>query len=101
MRKQASDFPRWILLSWRSRGWPADGRVRILGRTADVLNMRGLKVAVAPVEMAEQRLLKVDEVCLFSGLDEMGKEELVVAVESDRELPGAELEQLTREFPSF
>ena len=78
----------------------ADGRVRILGRTADVLNIHGLKVAVAPVEMAVQRLLKVDEVCLFSGLDEMGKEELVVAVQTDRELPRAELE-LTREFPSF
>jgi hypothetical protein len=64
------------------------------------LNIHGLKVAVAPVEMAVQRLLKVDEVCLFSGLDEMGKEELVVAVQTDRELPRAELE-LTREFPSF
>ena len=51
----------------------ADGRIRILGRTADVLNVRGRKVAVAPIELAVQHALRVDEVCLLSGLNEAGK----------------------------
>jgi acyl-CoA synthetase (AMP-forming)/AMP-acid ligase II len=79
----------------------ADGQIRILGRIADVLNLGGRKVAVAPLEMTVQRMLKVDEVCLFSGLSEVGTEDLVIAVETDRALPKAELDQVAREFPSF
>ena len=56
---------------------------------------------MAPLEMTVQRMLKVDEVCLFSGLSEVGTEDLVIAVETDRELPKAELDQVAREFPSF
>lgn len=78
-----------------------NGHVRILGRTADVLNIGGLKVAVAPVEMAVQRKLQVADVCLFSGQNDAGEEELVVVVQSDKTLPGSTLEQLAREFPSF
>ena len=79
----------------------ADGRVRILGRTADVLNVRGQKVAVAPMELAIQRALSVEEVCLLSGLNDAGQEELVVAIQSDMRPPSSELEQIAREFPSF
>jgi acyl-coenzyme A synthetase/AMP-(fatty) acid ligase len=79
----------------------ADGRVRILGRTSDVLNVRGQKIAVAPIELEIQRSSGVDEVCLFSGLSETGEEELVVAMQSERALPKLELEQIAREFPLF
>ena len=79
----------------------ADGRVRILGRTADVLNLGGQKVAVAPLELELQKLLKVEEVCLFSGLDDAGKEELVVVVQSDRELAKSERDQIVGQFPAF
>ena len=78
-----------------------DGRVRILGRTADVLNILGHKVAVAPLELEIQRALGVDEVCLFSGLTDAGKEELVVVVQSDRMPPKADLDLIEREFPAF
>jgi acyl-coenzyme A synthetase/AMP-(fatty) acid ligase len=60
----------------------ADGRIRILGRMADLLNLDGSKVAAAPVEQELQRRLGLEEICLFSGLAEDGEEELVVAVES-------------------
>ena len=79
----------------------ADGRVRILGRTADVLNMRGQKVAVAPLEMEVRRALRVDEVCLFAGLSDAGQEELVVVVQTDRAPPRSELDAITRAFASF
>lgn len=78
-----------------------DGRVRILGRATDVLNVRGLKIAVAPIEAAIQRAAKVDEVCLFSGLSGTGEEELVVVIQSDRSLAKPELEQIARELPAF
>ncbi len=79
----------------------ADGRVRILGRTGDVLNVRGIKTAVAPIELAVQRMLRVDEVCLFSGLSDDGKEEVVVVIQSDRALQKSTLDQVARKFPSF
>jgi acyl-coenzyme A synthetase/AMP-(fatty) acid ligase len=59
-----------------------DGRIRILGRTGEVLNVGGLKLAVAPFEEAIQRHLGVEAVCLFSGLSDSGKEEVVIAIES-------------------
>jgi acyl-coenzyme A synthetase/AMP-(fatty) acid ligase len=79
----------------------ADGCVRILGRTADVLNVQGRKIAVAPIELEIQRALRVDEVCLFSGLSDAGKDELVVVIQSDGELPRSVRDQIARKFPSF
>ena len=75
-----------------------DGRIRILGRTADVVNLNGQKRAVAPIEQAIQRYLRVDEVCLFSGLSEQGHEEVIVALQSDRSVQKSQLENAAREF---
>ncbi|MCE9633968.1 MAG: AMP-binding protein [Methylophilales bacterium] len=79
----------------------ADGRIRILGRTVDVLNVQGNKVAVAPLEQKIQQMLGVDEVCLFSGLNAQGREELVVVIESDRLPPKPDLEAVASEFSTF
>ena len=79
----------------------ADGRVRILGRTEDVLNVQGRKIAAAPVELTIQRAIGVDEICLFSGLNDAGKDELVVVIQSDRELPRSVRDQIVRKFQSF
>ena len=68
-----------------------DGRIRILGRAADVLNVRGRKVAVAPIERALQEGLGVEEVCLFLGMAADGVEELAVAVRSTRSLDEGEV----------
>jgi acyl-coenzyme A synthetase/AMP-(fatty) acid ligase len=70
-----------------------DGRVRILGRAADVINIRGQKLAVAPMEEKLQQGLGVDEVALFSGLGADGVEELVVAVRSTTPIERAEVER--------
>lgn len=75
-----------------------DGRIRILGRTADVLIVQGLKFAAAPMEQEIQRYLQVDEVCLFSGLNKQGHEELVIAIQSDRSIPRSQLEELASNF---
>ena len=78
-----------------------DGRIRILGRTADVVVLKGEKLATAPIEQAIQRDLQVDEVCLFSGLSEQGHEELIVAIQSDRKIQMSQLEAVARRFPRF
>jgi len=62
----------------------ADGRIRILGRSADVLNIRGRKLAVGPIEHKLQNLLGVDQVCIFSGITSSGEEEIVIVVEADK-----------------
>jgi acyl-coenzyme A synthetase/AMP-(fatty) acid ligase len=79
----------------------ADGRVRILGRTLDVLHLREKKVAAAPMELAIQRALMVDEVCLFSGLNDAGIEELVVVIQTDKVLPKSALDRIVRKLPSI
>jgi acyl-coenzyme A synthetase/AMP-(fatty) acid ligase len=79
----------------------ADGRIRILGRTADVLNVQGQKVAVAPIEQKVQDFLGVNGVCLFSFLNDDGKEELVVAIEANKSPPQSQLDKISREFKSF
>src|SRR5262249_49071741 len=79
----------------------ADGRVRVLGRAVDVLHLRGNKHAAAPYELAVQQALMVDEVCLFSGSNHAGEEELVVAIESDRSLPQSSADQIARALPAF
>ena len=79
----------------------ADGRVRILGRFDDVLNIHGQKLAIAPLEQRLQSFLDVENVCLFSGLDGEGREELVVALETDRALTPVEQEQITLNYRMY
>jgi len=43
-----------------------DGRIRILGRVGDVLNLGGQKIAIEPFEKAARDLLGVDSLCVFS-----------------------------------
>lgn len=68
-----------------------DGRIRVLGRTDDVINVKGYKIPAAPVEDAIERKLKVDAACVFSEMDDEGEVRVVVAVESDRSFSQAEL----------
>jgi acyl-coenzyme A synthetase/AMP-(fatty) acid ligase len=79
----------------------ADGRIRILGRTADVLNLAGQKIAVAPIEQEIRRMLQVDEVCLFGGLGPDGRETLVIAVLAQQTPAKAALDEVTRAFARF
>jgi len=79
----------------------ADGRIRILGRVDDVVNVQGAKIAVAPIEQEIQQLLGVDEVCLFSGLNAAGNEELAVAIQSSRQLSRSEVEVVARRCAPF
>ena len=79
----------------------ADGRIRILGRVSDVINIKGDKVAVGPIEESICRLLQVDEACLFTHLNDAGQEELLVAIQSDRKPAPEKLNYITREFAFF
>jgi acyl-coenzyme A synthetase/AMP-(fatty) acid ligase len=78
-----------------------DGRIRILGRAGDVLNVRGTKVAAAPMEQAICQLLNLENVCLFQSIDRDGAEELVVVLEADA-LPAEDLRAaITANFKAF
>jgi acyl-coenzyme A synthetase/AMP-(fatty) acid ligase len=79
----------------------ADGRIRIMGRIADVLNVRGEKIAVGPIEQRIRQSLEVDEVCVFSGLNASGQNELVIAIESDGEPAKEKLDSISSEFGEF
>lgn len=78
-----------------------DGRVRILGRSSDVINMGGFKQAVAPLEQELAQQLGVDTVCLFTGISQTGGDELVVAIESETSPSHARLLGAIARFKSF
>jgi acyl-coenzyme A synthetase/AMP-(fatty) acid ligase len=78
-----------------------DGRIRILGRASDVLNVQGYKIAVGPLEQAIQQHLGVDEVCVFSGLNTVGEDELVIAIRCENEPLKDNLTPIAREFTKF
>lgn len=78
-----------------------DGRIRVLGRHADVLNVKGKKMAVAPIEQAIQDLLGVKAVCIFNGIDEEGLEEVWVVCEGEQQPPAAKLTELRRQLQVF
>lgn len=76
-----------------------DGRILILGRAEDVIELKGQKRAAGPIEAALSAALGNREVCVFSGLDGAGDARIVVAVETDRPLQEAELKPLAAHFP--
>ena len=79
----------------------ADGRIRIVGRIADVLNVQGEKIAAGPIEQRIRQSLGVDEVCMFSGLNAAGQNELVIAIETDSEPAKEKLDSISGEFGEF
>lgn len=79
----------------------ADGRIRILGRSTDVMNLKGQKIAVAPMEHKIQAILGVSAVCLFSGLNDAGEEEVIIALESQQPPEKSALMNLGHEFAQF
>ena len=79
----------------------ADGRIRMLGRSADVVNFRGQKYAVSPLEDNIQNLLGVEAACLFSGLNDAGEDEVVVAIEAEQWPDKSHLDLLGHEFAQF
>ncbi|KRB80817.1 hypothetical protein ASE00_17525 [Sphingomonas sp. Root710] len=79
----------------------ADGRIRILGRVSDVINLRGNKVAVAPIEQSLQRMLDAEDVCLFAHLGESGREEILVAVQAAAHASRATLAAAAERFAGY
>jgi acyl-coenzyme A synthetase/AMP-(fatty) acid ligase len=79
----------------------ADGRVRVLGRSADVVNFRGQKYSVAPIEEKIQNLLGVNAVCLFSGINDDGEDEVIITIESEQWPEQSTLNNLGYEFAQF
>jgi acyl-coenzyme A synthetase/AMP-(fatty) acid ligase len=77
----------------------ADGRIRILGRIDDVINLQGEKVAVAPIEQDLRDYLRVDDVCLFLRTNDAGDEILDVAIETLSIPPSERLRRVRKEFP--
>lgn len=74
-----------------------DGRVRVLGRVQDVLNLGGRKVAIGPIEEAARNVLGVENLCIFDYQDDHGSDVLAVAIEGDAFPERTRLEALARD----
>jgi acyl-coenzyme A synthetase/AMP-(fatty) acid ligase len=79
----------------------ADGRIRILRRSADVLNIRDQKHSVAPLEHEIQHRLGVDAVCLFCGMNIAGEEEVVIVIQAEQWPTESNLNQLGKDSAQF
>ena len=78
-----------------------DGRIRVIGRTEDVVNIRGWKHAAAPLEERIQGRLGVDAVCIFSELDEAGEDRILIALETDRRPSDEDLSAAIKDEKGF
>jgi acyl-coenzyme A synthetase/AMP-(fatty) acid ligase len=65
----------------------ADGRFALHGRSNNVINVNGRKVAAAPIEEALQDKFSVGGVCLFSRPRADGEEIIHVVLETSRSIP--------------
>lgn len=79
----------------------ADGRIRVLGREADVINIRGSKRSIQPVEHTVQEYLGAEEVCIFAELNAAGEEEVLVAVRIGRDITPHEMRELVARHLPF
>jgi acyl-coenzyme A synthetase/AMP-(fatty) acid ligase len=66
-------------------------RIALQGRTTDVINVGGLKIAPAPIEDRLVRLLRVSAVCLISTQNDNGEEEIHVIVETPKPIDSDEV----------
>lgn len=98
--EQATIEGRWINTNDLAMRRP-DGRVRILGRSEDVLNISGQKVPVGPVEERARSLLGVDGLCLFTRQAADGEDYLLVAIEGEQPLEGGRLNAFRGELGRY
>jgi acyl-coenzyme A synthetase/AMP-(fatty) acid ligase len=77
----------------------ADGRVRILGRIANVLNIGAQKIAVEPIEERARKFLDVANLCIFARQADDGQEEMMVVVEGDQLPAEARRAAIAAELP--
>lgn len=78
-----------------------DGRIRVVGRVSDVINIQGQKVATAPLEEEIRVFLKENEVCLFSYQTDLGEDELLIVIERPDAISAASQRELRRQFSGF
>ena len=62
----------------------ADGKIRIIGREKNVINLGGNKVAVEPLEQIAAENFNISNVCLFSRQELDGSSCLLVVLEADK-----------------
>ena len=68
-----------------------DGRLSVLGRITDVINVRGDKLPTTPIETQLQEALGAKAVCVFSAPDKDGAESVHVAIERGRKITADQL----------
>lgn len=76
----------------------SDGRIRVLGRTADVINVRGNKRPSAVLEEGIREVLSVNAVCAFSGLMNDNEDRIVIVVETFTSIPKSTYQQLVTQL---
>ncbi len=78
-----------------------DGKIRVIGREKNVLNLGGDKKAVEPMEDFLKALLGVTNVCIFSLQDQSGKPSMAIVVEASASPNDELLTDTAKQFAQF
>ena len=80
----------------------SDGRLALVGRTTDVINVRGQKISPSIIEDKLKEMLGISGLCLFSSHNDMGEESFHIAVEAiDKVKEGDVTRILNQELSGF
>lgn len=75
-----------------------DGRIRLVGRAGDVINLMGGKKATAPYEQAVQTITDASAACIFQEVHLDGTDELVIALETEQSPSSETIERIRALF---
>ena len=78
-----------------------DGKIRILGRTQDVINIMGDKYNVTPIEKNILDFVGASNVCIFSTFTDSGKNKVIVAVETDKGVLPSQIQTIENYLDRF
>ena len=81
----------WFITGDIGTVWP-DGRLSLRGRTTNVINIGGLKINPAMLEMSAMKLPGVQEAAAFAVPDELGLERIWLALEISEKLTDEQIE---------
>lgn len=76
----------------------ADGRIRLLGRVSDVIQLKSDKLAVGPIEEEIEKHVACSKACVFSRQNEHSVEEVFVALEANEPVTEANATWLRHYF---
>lgn len=73
-----------------------DGRIKVLGRSADVINIGGNKIATREIEESLEKIFDTHAACVFSAQDENSDQIIIFSLEGVKAIMPIQISQMNR-----